>query len=706
MKKLIPFAVIFFANCHFLFSQVENTNKLPVVNLEITSVSGEDFVAPVWLKFDPSGTYDPDGRIVKFELDFNSDGIYEVSNSTMQVATFEFTEPGLYTTSVKVTDDNGGVTRLTKTIDIAENRIPEEAEEVGIPVPVEQQIEEPAKELEESVRKDTQSGENNDKDNTLRKMNPLTTDRMYHPDSIIKSGRWGNVLTIQETESFAKFETNYMEPGIEWSKGMFTSPDYKATEMIYYHDGSKAELSGYVTILNCLDYCGNQGDCEFIIKKNGAEIWNSGIVKHKDEPKSFTVSLEGVSELRLIVTNGGDNTNEDWAAWLELNVSKSSKKKIKKVTAENILYNGSFEEGEKVNGYKTLKKGEKIPGWTVINGDVDLTGSYFVASDGKISLDLHGTPGFGGIQQRFFTEKGKKYLLTFDLAGNPQGGPTIKKLLVSFGDQTVELEFDITGKTARNMGWETKQLVFRAKERATILKFESNHLNGPANYGPAIDNVILVPYSKKKHQNKVTYVNDDSDVSLFGFDYGVVAGASLYFMTDKAIERLTNYNRNRYSLNTDGSTLGYHFGLVSQVNIWRILLRPELVFQFTPINYQIKDLSISNNDLKVRQNLFFLDIPVLLGYQHNNFRFMAGPAGHLFIGKSKQLSDMINNNKDFRSFTLSFQLGVGYDISAFSVDLRYAGFGRFLGDGLEFGATRVYFTDTPNNIVLSFSYKL
>lgn len=53
-------------------------NRNPVVNFDISTVSRESFTAPVWLKFYPIGTYDPDGEIVLFEMDMNGDGIYDV----------------------------------------------------------------------------------------------------------------------------------------------------------------------------------------------------------------------------------------------------------------------------------------------------------------------------------------------------------------------------------------------------------------------------------------------------------------------------------------------------------------------------------------------------------------------------------------------------------------------------------------------------
>ena len=97
------------------FSQI---NNLPVVNFDVSTVSGGPFEAPVWVKFYPSGTYDPDGYIILFEIDMNGDGIYDVESSTLTGGSYEFTTPGDYVASVRVTDDRGGVTIGAKSFTI------------------------------------------------------------------------------------------------------------------------------------------------------------------------------------------------------------------------------------------------------------------------------------------------------------------------------------------------------------------------------------------------------------------------------------------------------------------------------------------------------------------------------------------------------------------------------------------------------------
>ncbi len=152
------------------------------------------------------------------------------------------------------------------------------------------------------------------------------------------------------------------------------------------------------------------------------------------------------------------------------------------------LTNGSFELGVDPGAYTTLDPGSTdITGWT-ITGQIDYIGSYWQASDGSRSIDLSGFSA-GSIQQDIATVAGLTYIVNFDMAGNPDGGPTIKTLnLEAVGISSQTFNFDITGMTKTNMGWQTNQWSFTAGSGTTTLKFTSLDNTG---YGPALDNVKL-----------------------------------------------------------------------------------------------------------------------------------------------------------------------------------------------------------------------
>jgi choice-of-anchor C domain-containing protein len=157
----------------------------------------------------------------------------------------------------------------------------------------------------------------------------------------------------------------------------------------------------------------------------------------------------------------------------------------------NLLINGSFEQGPWLGTYLPLDSGSTlINGWVVSRGQLDLV-VYWQAYDGSRSIDLNGTPGRGGIRQTFSTVNGATYRASFALAGNPEGISTpIMRMGVSAAGLSTEFSFDITGKSITNMGWQIKSWTFVAAGSSTTLEFYS--LMSPySRYGPVIDYVAV-----------------------------------------------------------------------------------------------------------------------------------------------------------------------------------------------------------------------
>jgi choice-of-anchor C domain-containing protein len=180
-----------------------------------------------------------------------------------------------------------------------------------------------------------------------------------------------------------------------------------------------------------------------------------------------------------------------------------------RVTAEkpgsNLVVNGSFErrtEGEPNAGIESLGVKDKVLlGWQVIESkrptdgkdgevpgisNVDWIGpERWTASHGRYCLDLD-----GGIRQVVTTKAGQRYVLQFDMAGNPEVGVAAQRLRVMLGKETREFDFDANGKTERKMGWVTKRVTFTADADRTALVFVNAEPNGYS-AGVALDNVVL-----------------------------------------------------------------------------------------------------------------------------------------------------------------------------------------------------------------------
>ncbi len=171
------------------------------------------------------------------------------------------------------------------------------------------------------------------------------------------------------------------------------------------------------------------------------------------------------------------------------------------IPAQNLLINGSFEQGPNPGSYTNEPMGSTvITGWTVSVGNIDYVGSLWMASDGSRSIDLEGSAGTcvlytncpGGIAQSFATVVGQQYTVTFDLAGNIFGAPVVKTILFSAAGQSQSYTFDTTGFSAGNMGWAEVTWNFTANDTTTTLEFDSAD-TPPTGWGPVIDNVVVVP---------------------------------------------------------------------------------------------------------------------------------------------------------------------------------------------------------------------
>jgi RNA polymerase sigma factor (sigma-70 family) len=166
----------------------------------------------------------------------------------------------------------------------------------------------------------------------------------------------------------------------------------------------------------------------------------------------------------------------------------------KKQGPRNLLINGSFEEGVDISerNYLPLNKGSKdIKGWEVTRGQIDYEGLAWQHADGRRSIDLHGSPGFGGIKQTFKTKPGQKYRLTFFMAGNPVGEVPVKKMGVEVAGKKEQFRFDTQGKTLKDMGWTSHVLEFTAIDSRTTVEFYTL-MKDDASCGPALDNVSIV----------------------------------------------------------------------------------------------------------------------------------------------------------------------------------------------------------------------
>lgn len=148
----------------------------------------------------------------------------------------------------------------------------------------------------------------------------------------------------------------------------------------------------------------------------------------------------------------------------------------------------------------TFVKGQRIGnGFTVTDGNVDLVRTdlggvnHFPVHGGDQSLDLNGdTPGT--IAKAINTTTGDHYTVVFYLAGNPDGAPFAKPLLVSAtpgGLSSTQPAIASAQYTAFSgeVGFVQATLSFIAQGAETTVTFASKTANSP--YGPVLADVSM-----------------------------------------------------------------------------------------------------------------------------------------------------------------------------------------------------------------------
>jgi choice-of-anchor C domain-containing protein len=166
--------------------------------------------------------------------------------------------------------------------------------------------------------------------------------------------------------------------------------------------------------------------------------------------------------------------------------------------AANLIMDGDFNNTNAT--FVDVASVSTIGPWHVTSGSVDLIGGYWQSPSGPNasaggtngSIDLNGS-GPGTISQSFTTQVGKEYALTFDLSGNPDGGPATKMVKVVVGPAGAVDTFPAVLEALSshsNMNYLPEELDFTATGTTTTLKFEGDNISS---YGAVIGDVVVTP---------------------------------------------------------------------------------------------------------------------------------------------------------------------------------------------------------------------
>ncbi len=97
--------------------------------------------------------------------------------------------------------------------------------------------------------------------------------------------------------------------GVTYAKGLGC---HAASDLRFNLNG---QYQTFLTDLGLDDEVGSNGSVVFQVWLDGVKVYDSGIMRGTTATKQATLNVAGKRELRLVVTNGGDNLNYDHADW-------------------------------------------------------------------------------------------------------------------------------------------------------------------------------------------------------------------------------------------------------------------------------------------------------------------------------------------------------------------------------------------------------
>ena len=145
---------------------------------------------------------------------------------------------------------------------------------------------------------------------------------------------------------------------------------------------------------------------------------------------------------------------------------------------------------------------------------------------------------------------------------------------------------------------------------------------------------------------------------------------------------------------------GFHFGLVSQVKLFDILIQPEILITSVNNNLEYEDITSGEIHL-VKQGFNRLDIPVLALLRIKAFKLELGPVGSILLKDKSVLFDEIGYEQKYKMALLGYQAGLGFEIFKLTFDVRYEGSLSRFGYEIEIGEDTFNYNSRSSQFIVS-----
>lgn len=170
--------------------------------------------------------------------------------------------------------------------------------------------------------------------------------------------------------------------------------------------------------------------------------------------------------------------------------------------------------------------------------------------------------------------------------------------------------------------------------------------------------------------------------------------------------RLREVVTDDYKIDYKLGTVGFHFGVTSQLQIWKLFVQPEILFSTNTNSVKLTDIN-SVGDFKEdvgKETYNKLDVPVLMGLKFDRVRFAVGP---VFTANLNSKSDLLSKNGidySYNNATVGYQIGVGLEFDRVGLELRYEDNLSDRGTAVNIGNKSWDTDDRASQLMLSVVY--
>jgi len=167
--------------------------------------------------------------------------------------------------------------------------------------------------------------------------------------------------------------------------------------------------------------------------------------------------------------------------------------------------------------------------------------------------------------------------------------------------------------------------------------------------------------------------------------------------------QLNEFDNPEYTLDYKNSQVGFHFGAISQIEIARLLVQPELLFTTARADIALTEVASREKQFG-KQSFYKLDLPVIAAIKFGPLKIQAGPVASVMLKSKSDLLEENDIDQNFKGATIGYQAGIGLELNTLLLDVKYEGNLSKFGDGVTVAGRDFNFDQRLNQIIVSIGF--